>query len=83
MSSDLATMSVDELRRELVRVAQMQENAATQQATAAKQTLAPTQALASFTRALSRATWALFIVGGATVLLTIVQIVFAVKGAGR
>ena len=45
--------------------------------------VAPTQALANFTRTLARATWALFFVGGATVVLTIVQIVLAVKGGAR
>jgi len=68
------------------RVAEAQTNAAaqqaaaaTQQAAAAQQMVAPTQALANFTHALVRATWALFFVGGATVLLTIVQVVLAVQ----
>jgi hypothetical protein len=42
-----------------------------------------TQDLSRFTRALVRATWALFFVGAATGLLTIVQAVLVVKGSGR
>ncbi len=65
------------------RVAEMQTNAASQQAAAAQQMVAPTKALANFTHSLVRATWALFFVAGATVLLTIVQIALLVKGGGR
>ncbi len=98
--NDFGSMSIDELRRELInlaraqptpgnvrlvaletvlnaRVAEMQTNAASQQAAAAQQMVAPTQALANFTGALVRATWALFLVGGATGALTIVQILVA------
>lgn len=63
--------------------AAQQAAAAAQQAAAAGQMVAPTQALARFTQALARATWALFFVAGATVLLTIVQIVLAVKEGTR
>jgi hypothetical protein len=62
----------------LVRAAESQAQAAAQQAAAAQQMVAHTQALANFTRALARATWALFFVGGATVVLTIVQIILVV-----
>jgi hypothetical protein len=65
------------------RVVEMQTNAASQQVAAAQQMVASTQALANFTHSLVRATWALFFVAGATVLLTIVQIVLLVKGGGR
>ncbi len=72
------------------RVAEKQAQAAAQQAAAAgqqvaaaQQMVAPTQALANFTHSLVRATWALFFVGGATVLLTIVQIgLLVVRGSG-
>lgn len=51
-----------------------QAAAAAQQAAAARQMVAPTQALANFSGTLARATWALCFVGGATLVLTCVQV---------
>ena len=59
------------------RIAEKQAEAAAQQAQAAEGMIQPTRDLAKFTQGLARATWALFFVGGATVLLTIVQVLKA------
>jgi hypothetical protein len=59
------------------RIAEKQAEAAAQQAQAANAMVGPTRDLAAFTKALARATWALFLVGGATGALTIVQVLIA------
>ncbi len=60
------------------RFSEKQTEAMVQQAKTSEQLLTATHDLAVFTHALARATWALFFVGGATVLLTIVQVLKAV-----
>ena len=64
------------------RLAERQAEAAGAQAAAAAQQAArqmvmPTQALADFTGTLAQATWALCFVGGATLVLTCVQVLVA------
>jgi hypothetical protein len=59
-------------------LAERQAEAAAHQAAAAERMIQPTRDLAKFTQGLVRATWALFFVAGATVLLTAVQVLKAV-----
>lgn len=65
------------------RVAEKQAEAAAAQATATDQLVTATHDLAGFTRALVKATYALFVVGGAALLLTVVQVLIAMKVIGR
>ena len=60
------------------RVAEKQAGAAQSQATATDQLVTATQDLAAFTRTLVVATKALVFVGGATLLLTLVQVLKAI-----
>jgi hypothetical protein len=63
------------------RVAEQQAQTAAQQAAAAREMVAPTQALANFTGSLVRLTRALVFFGAATLLVTIVQVVLALKAS--
>lgn len=63
--------------------AEKQAKAAEEGATATENLVVATRALAGFTRALVRVTWTLFIVGGGTLAIAVVQALITLKLIGR
>jgi len=65
------------------RIAEKQAEAAEKQAEAASQQANVSEKMLPFTRALVLGTWALFVVGGASVALSIVQVLISLKVIGK